>query len=179
MGIRDHADPARPDKLFYLAKDPTLTAPTRGGADDPTIEGASFTVRNPNTSESVTYALPAFDGDIALWQTNTAGSVFRYRNQRAPAGPSAVKRAKIKNGLLKVVLVRDLEGFTLDESQQGVIDTVFTSGSTTWCSHFDAPRRDVGTVSGALGLFIATNAPAPAACDAIGVTAAAVPACGP
>jgi pimeloyl-ACP methyl ester carboxylesterase len=171
LGMKDDPDPSRPDRLVYIAKDDTLPPPTRLGADDPTIQGASFIVRNPVTFESVTYDLPALDDDTVLWKVNRAGTVFRYKNPRAPQGPSAVKTATLKAGILKVKVQQDLQGFSLNESQQQVLETVFVSGSTQWCSRFDAPSRDEG------GVFSANDAPAPAACDTTFPTTTTLPVC--
>lgn len=171
LGMKDDPDPSRADKLVYIAKDDTLPPPTRLGADDPTIQGASFIVRNPVTFESVTYDLPALDDDTVLWKVNRAGTVFRYRNPRAPQGPSAVKTATLKAGMLKVKVQQDLQGFSLNESQQQVLETVFVSGSTQWCSRFDAPTRDEG------GVFSASGAPAPVACDTTFPTTTTLPVC--
>src|SRR5262249_33496752 len=49
-------------------------------------------------SGPVTFSLPR-----NLWHTSRSGTLFKYKNASAPGGPSAVKIAKVKAGLLKVV----------------------------------------------------------------------------
>src|SRR5262245_8377811 len=77
--------------LNALLRD-AVVAPTAGGADDPSIVGASLVVEGGN-GETATLALPA-----ANWSVRGGGTTFVYRNPLAPGGPSAVKRVVLKHG---------------------------------------------------------------------------------
>ena len=132
--------------LVFISRD-VIRAPLPGGADDPTLNGASLQVTS-GSSESAVLDLPA-----GYWLVNRSGTTFRYRNVQAPAGPSVVKIARIKNGSLLKVTAKGT-GITLNEPSQGSMDLVLTSGTRRYCARFggtilrDEPSR-----------FIAKSAP--------------------
>jgi len=132
--------------LAFTSRD-VIRAPVPGGPDDPTANGATLQVTS-GSAETAVFDLPA-----ANWLVNSFGTVFRYKNVLAPAGPSAVKVARIKNGSLLKVTAKGT-GITLDELAQGSIDLVLTSGTRRYCARFggtivrDEPNR-----------FIAKGAP--------------------
>jgi predicted esterase len=80
-------------QLVLLSKDATIS--TTGS--DP-VGGSDSSITFDDGTNSATLALPSGN-----WTANGAGTAFNYRNSSAPAGPSAVKVAKVKPGLLKVV----------------------------------------------------------------------------
>jgi hypothetical protein len=133
--------------LVFISRD-VIRAPLPGGPDDPTANGATLRVTSAS-SESAVFDLPAGN-----WTMNSSGTVFRYKNVQAPAGPSAVKVARIKNGSLIKVTAKGT-GITLDEPSQGSIDLLLTSGTRRYCASFggtilrDEPNR-----------FMAKSAPA-------------------
>src|SRR5688572_2835125 len=134
-----------PGRLVFLSRD-VIRAPLPGGADDPTVHGASLRVTSGN-AETAVFDLPA-----ANWLANGSGTVFSYRNVQAPAGPSAVKVVRVSNGRLIKVTARGT-GISLNEPTQGSMDVVLTSGSDRWCASFGGViLRDEA------GRFIAKNA---------------------
>ncbi len=154
--------PSGSEVLVFISRD-VIRAPLPGGVEDPTMVGATLVVKSGSTSEFATFDLPADH-----WTANSSGTTFRYRNTQAPNGPSAVKMTRIRNGsLLKVSA--EATGITLNESSQGSIDLLLTSGARRFCATFggtiirDMPDR-----------FYAKNAPAPGACPATPTTSSTV-----
>ncbi|HYC53853.1 MAG TPA: hypothetical protein VEL28_02830, partial [Candidatus Binatia bacterium] len=139
--------------LALTASDAAVPAPARGGDEDPTLTGASLTVRNPQTGESSTFILPA-----ALWSASSTGDSYKFKNPQAPAGASPVRAARIKAGSLKVKARST--GITLDEASQGSVALSLASGTLRVCVRFggDVTRDEPGR-------FSARNAPAPQSCD--------------
>jgi hypothetical protein len=80
-------------KVVVISKDASISI----AGSDP-INGADSSVSFDAGGGPVTLTLPK-----ALWSTNGAGTLFKYKNADAPGGPSVVKIAKVKPGLLKVV----------------------------------------------------------------------------
>ena len=80
-------------KFVVLSKDPDISLT----GSNP-IGGASSSITFSDGTTTTTMNLPASN-----WSTNSAGTLFKYKNTLAPDGPSVVKIAKIKSGLLKVV----------------------------------------------------------------------------
>ncbi len=80
-------------KLVLLSKDPTISIM----GSDP-VGGSGSSIAFSDGTNTATLPLPASN-----WTANGAGTLFKYRNASAPSGPSAVKIAKVKPGLLKVV----------------------------------------------------------------------------
>ena len=80
-------------KLVLLSKDPSISIV----GSDP-VGGADSSITFDDGTNSATLSLPASN-----WSTNGSGTLFKYKNTSAPSGPSVVKIAKVKSGLLKVV----------------------------------------------------------------------------
>src|SRR4029450_11460567 len=79
-------------KLIVLSKDPGISIT----GSDPVGSDSSITF--DDGTNTATWDLPAGN-----WTKNSSGTLFKYKNSSAPSGPSAVKIAKLKSGLLKVV----------------------------------------------------------------------------
>jgi acetyl esterase/lipase len=79
-------------KLIVLSKDPGISIT----GSDPVVSDSSITF--DDGTNTATWDLPAGN-----WTKNSSGTLFKYKNSSAPSGPSAVKIAKLKSGLLKVV----------------------------------------------------------------------------
>ena len=80
-------------QLVLLSKDPSISIM----GSDP-VGGSNSSVTFDDGANTATFTLPA-----SHWSTNGSGTIFRYKNTSAPSGPSMVKIAKVKSGLLKVV----------------------------------------------------------------------------
>jgi hypothetical protein len=80
-------------KLVLLSKDPGISIT----GSDP-VGGTDSSITFDDGSGPVTISLPK-----TLWSANGSGTLFKYKNASAPGGPSIVKTAKVKPGLLKVV----------------------------------------------------------------------------
>jgi hypothetical protein len=138
---------ARPQRFVFVTTT-AVTAPTRGGPDDPTVAGAVLQVINPTTQEYANFPLPA-----GSWTANGAGTTYRYRD-RVGAVSSVVLRA----GRRLRVKARSA-GITLNETSQGSLGLNLVSGGQQYCALFGGSiLRDEP------GRFIARGAPAPATC---------------
>ena len=98
-------------KLSLLVKTPLIIAPTSGGSSDPTTTSASLEIRAAS-GETATFSLPASN-----WTKKPDGSLYKFKNKDAPAGPSEVKVTMLKDGSKIKVSARST-GITLDESSQ-------------------------------------------------------------
>src|SRR6185503_12616926 len=89
------------------------------------------------------------------WTANSTGTVYKFKNALAPAGPSPVKAATVKVGKGIKVAAKGLGGLVLDGSQPSVT-VVVTVGSDRYCSRFSAPLKNQ------VGTFLSkTSTPAP------------------
>lgn len=141
-----------------------IVPPARGGADDPTLAGATLYVANASGSgEIVRLALPASGWTAQGSAASPRGFAFRDRTANAPVA--------------QVVLVADrltvsARGagwtYTLDEPQQGRVALRLDLGGSAWCT--DAPARASGNPpstasTDAPGRFTAqAKSPPPAVC---------------
>lgn len=127
-------------KFVVLSKDPAIgitSADPVGGAD------SSITFSDGTTT--ATLNLPA-----SYWSANTAGTLLKYKNTAAPSGPSVVKIAKLKSGLLKVIA----KGVPFPvPTNSRTINVVLSldGGATAYCMTF------TGTGDG--GKFLVKDAP--------------------
>ena len=80
-------------KVVLLSKDASINIT----GSDP-VGGADSSITFDDGANTATLSLPSSN-----WSTNGSGSLFKYKNASAPSGPSIVKIAKVKPGLLKVV----------------------------------------------------------------------------
>ena len=138
------------EKLSFRSSG-SFTIPTPGSPDDPMQAGASLQLLNPNTSESFTFDLPS-----SHWSVSTAGT-YKYRD-KGPVESGKVKVAIISGRTLKVSGQK--VGITLDESSQGELDVVLSSGSFRYCAAF----ADGAVRTDSPGVFSAKGAPPPSAC---------------
>jgi hypothetical protein len=145
-------DDARRHSLALDVRDPVVVAPSPGSDEDPTVTGASITIRNPTTGESATFILPAVG-----WSSSSNGSAYKFRNRQAPGGISAVTGARISNGAIKVRA--RASGITLNEASQGSLSISLASGSLRVCMLFGGE-----VVRDEPGRFQASQAPAPETC---------------
>lgn len=145
--------PSGRERLLFIARSPSLAAPAPGSADDPTQVGATLGIR-AGSGETAVLDLPP-----SLWSRNASGTAYRFRNRTAPAGPSPVRLAMIRDRSGVRVMARTT-GITLDEATQGSIGLLFTTGSLRYCALFDG----ASVMRDAPGVFSARRAPAPASC---------------
>jgi hypothetical protein len=113
-------------KIVLLSKDASISingSDPEGGTEDSSV---SFN----DGSGPVVFSLPATN-----WSTKPSG-LLKYTNVSAPGGPSPVKLAKIKSGLLKVIAKGP---FSLPvPNGQATIDVVLTldGGTNGYCMTF-------------------------------------------
>ena len=81
-------------QFVLLSKDPGISIT----GSDP-VGGSDSSITFDDGANKATLTLPSSN-----WSTNGSGSLFKYKNTSAPGGPSAVKTAIVKPGLLKVVV---------------------------------------------------------------------------
>ena len=80
-------------KVVLLSKDSTISI----NGSDP-VGGSDSSVTFDDGVHTATLSLPSSN-----WSTNGSATKFKYKNSSAPSGPSVVKIAQVKAGLLKVV----------------------------------------------------------------------------
>ena len=141
------------EKLSFRSNG-TFMIPPPGSPDDPTQAGASLQLLNPNTGESFTFDLPS-----SHWSVTPAGTQYKYRDQ-VPVESGKVKVAGI--GTRRLNASGQKVGITLNESSQGELDVVLSSGSFRYCAAF----ADGAVKSDSPGVFSARGAPPPSACPA-------------
>ena len=148
--------------LAWFAKMPPPALP----AASPVAAGATLVVRTA-AGETASFDLPA-----SGWTANASGTSFKYKNALAPAGPSGVKSATVKD--MRVVKVAGKAiGITLDEATQGAVSIALTIGDDVYCSSCTTALRDEP------GRFAAARCPAPADCAVpTTTTSTTLPVCG-
>lgn len=112
-------------KLVLLSKDPGISIV----GSDP-VGGSDSSITFDDGTNAATLSLPTGN-----WSTNGSGSLFKYKNATAPSGPSIVKIAKMKAGLLKVVA----KGVPVPiPNGPGTINVVLSldAGSNVYCLTF-------------------------------------------
>jgi hypothetical protein len=140
--------PSGAKKAVWVTKLPAVVLP----ATNPTVSGATFTVRGVDETQSA--SLPA-----ASWSQNGAGTVYKFVNKDAPGGPSLVKVAIIKTGSVLKVVAKDTL-IALDDAAQGTVAVALTVDSDVYCSECTAPLKDE------VGKYIAKGCAAPIDCSA-------------
>jgi acetyl esterase/lipase len=112
-------------QLVLLSRDPSISI----AGSDP-VGGSDSSITFGDGANTATLALPS-----SHWSTNGSGTVFKYKNTSAPGGPSVVKIAKLKSGLLKVVA----KGLPLPvPNGSGTINVVLSldGGTNAYCMTF-------------------------------------------
>jgi hypothetical protein len=152
--------------LIIKSTDPlTLGSRRSTGATDPSLGGATLTVRNPDSGEVASIALPA-----AYWSSigSSVGSVpgpgkprWSYRDGARAAGPC--KRVTVSDGKgIKITCAGSGIPAFLDEASQGRLEVMLTLGTAqTQCFQFGGDVR-----LDRPGAFVASDAPRPDACPA-------------
>ena len=94
--IEIRRSPSGAEKLIFTSRDPSFLFPAIGGADDPSMAGTTITVVSP-LEAPVTFLVPAGIGNPG-WRVvdRPSGGSLTYRNAAAPAGPSVVRSAKLR-----------------------------------------------------------------------------------
>lgn len=113
-------------KLVLVSRDPSVSI----AGSDPATGAESFIRFSLDGGPPVTFDLPG-----SLWKTNRSGTVLKYKNRSAPAGPSPVKVARVKRGLIRVVA----KGVPFAvPSGAATVDAVLSldSGTTVHCMTF-------------------------------------------
>lgn len=113
-------------KVVLLSKDASISI----AGSDP-LGGADSSISFDDGSGPVTFNLPT-----TLWSTNHSGTSFTYKNEDAPGGPSAVKIAKVKPGVLKVD-VRGLPFAVPNGAARIAVVLSLDGGTNTYCMTFD------------------------------------------
>lgn len=139
-------------KLVLLSKDPNINIM----GSDP-VGGSDSSITFDDGTNAATLSLPA-----SHWSTNGSGSLFKYKNTSAPSGPSAVKIAKVKGGLLKVVA----KGVPVPiPNGSASIDVILSldGGTNTYCMTFTGTGDGATFLvkDSAAGICPATATPTP------------------
>ncbi|HXJ33963.1 MAG TPA: DUF4215 domain-containing protein [Candidatus Eisenbacteria bacterium] len=142
-------------KLVFVSKDPAFLFPAFASGDDPSVVGATLDVISA-AEGAAALAIPAGVGKPG-WETKTTSPAYRFANKTAPAGPSPVRLALLKQGRLLRMVARDV-GLPL-ATAHGAVGIRLTTGTVRSCALFngatirvDLPGRFVasGAISGAL-----------------------------
>jgi outer membrane protein assembly factor BamB len=133
--------------------DPSILPNGPGDDGDPTVAGATLTIRNPVSGEVATVDLPA-SGWRARRSRRPGSGAYAFR------GPGPCRWARLETGVLRVRCAGPV-GFSLNEAAQGRIAIrLDVPGGQRWCAEFGG---SVG--ADRAGSFASTAAPAPPSCD--------------
>jgi outer membrane protein assembly factor BamB len=161
ISVKDKAGDAAKRKVQVQVKDPQFVAGSPGGSFDPRLVGATFTLTNPTTAETMSTTLVATNWKGLGNPPGVTG--YTYTDKKPLEGPC--KSAKLKNGQWQVLCGGDQISFSLDEPSQGSLGAKLTIGTASSCVLFGGTvKKDVQAVGKTLGAFEAQDAPAPAAC---------------
>jgi parallel beta-helix repeat protein len=139
------------ESLAWTSRGDSIAAPVAGGADDPTVVGATLIVIS-GTGDSDTFDLPA-----PMWTASPRAGAFKFR--RSDDAATAVRSATLRDGSLAV---RAQEvGIMLGEPEW--VGMILAIGSSRYCAIFDSGIRRSEP-----GRFEAAGAPPPAACPVAG-----------
>ena len=132
-----------------------------GAANIATMSGTLEIYYNDNPSNKATLQIPA------PWESNN-GKVIKYKNKIAPAGPSPVKVAVVKNGELAKVISKSLGGLTIAAPGPGGMTTVLiinNNGTHRLCTKYNQDDIKVkpGQLKAKNGVPVAC--PAPPSCS--------------
>jgi hypothetical protein len=129
-----HEDAEGGLSLAVTAKDPLLFAPTPGGANDPSLLGATVQIDNPSTGETSSIELAA-----SGW-VSRVGKQSGRRKWKFSAPGSACPRATLNNARRLSIKCKAPLGFSLDEPAQGriVVSLNFALGHRH-CLDFSGP----------------------------------------
>ncbi len=150
------------EKLVFLTKDPGFLFPAIASADDPasgTPGGLTIELFSQNDPATPSLAIPPGLGTPGWKVVDGSVDSYKYTNKSAPAGPSPVKVAILKQGKMIKVIAAET-GLAIVGPQARVAIRI-TAGSQRSCAVFGAGtiKRDLA------GNFLAVRAPAPAVPD--------------
>ena len=155
-GLTLKEDVAKPAKaaLQVTADDDDYVPGAPGEAADPTLHGATLTLRNPTSGENQVIDLPA-----SLW-TGTGGKKgYKYADKQ---GVGPCKSAVLKDGTWSAKCGGTQITYTLNEATQGSLGATLKVGSETSCVLFGGTiSKDIG---GDKSQFQGKKAPAPETC---------------
>jgi acetyl esterase/lipase len=148
-------------KLVLLSTDPSINII----GSDP-LGGSDSSITFDDGTNAATLSLPASN-----WSTNSSGTLFKYKNTSAPSGPSVVKIAKLKSGLLKVIA----KGLPVPvPNGPGTINVVLSldGGTNSYCMTFagtgDGAKFLVKDSAAGICAPTATPTPTPTATPTLG-----------
>lgn len=164
LSIKDkNGDPTKRRIVMRGGRDNTIAVPP-SGAGDPTVMGATVTVKNPTSGETAAFVIPPGSKWRALG--NPPGSLgYKYVDRERDDGPCHLLLAKPGRSL-KAVCNGNFGSipFTLDEPSQGTVTATLEIGNLSpQCLAFgpgvssSTLRKDAGTSNpGPLGSYKAT-----------------------
>jgi hypothetical protein len=150
------------EKLVFLTKDPSFLFPAIASADNPASGapgGMTIELFSQTEPSAPSLAVPPGVGNPG-WKIVDGGvDSYKYTNKSAPAGPSPVKVAILKQGKMIKITAAEM-GLAL-AATQGRVAIRVTTGSLRSCAVFGpgSIKRD------AAGNFMAVRAPVPAITD--------------
>lgn len=125
------------ETLVFVSRDEGFPFPAIGSDDDPMSGnpgGLEVDILSA-TGESVTFSVPGGPGMEDGWQSKAATvSSYRYRNTQAPAGPTPIRLARLKDGKTLKLVARDV-GLAL-AGAQGSVAIRITTGGVRSCALF-------------------------------------------
>jgi cysteine-rich repeat protein len=172
-------------KLVFVTKDPAFLFPAMASADDPSLAGATIDLFAIGEG-AASLAIPPGVGKPG-WLLTTAAPSYRFTNRTAPAGPSPVRTAQLKQHRQLRIVARAVP-LPLAVAE-GAIGIRVTTGTLRSCALFDAAtvRVDVPgrfVAAGALATSLADcsdtalGAPTTTSTTATTTTTTTVPVCG-
>jgi hypothetical protein len=122
------------ERLTFTSKDVHVLFPALGGADDPSVVGATITLVSP-AEVPVTLAIPAGVGNPGWRLTDRTLDRYKFSNGAAPGGPSVVRQVSLRENRGLKIVARET-GLAL-AAAQGSVGIRFTTGSLRSCARFD------------------------------------------
>lgn len=150
------------ESLTFLSKDPAFLFPAIGSADDPATGspgGALLELFSDGDPVVGSLAIPPGVGKPGWKVTDGTVDLYKYSNSSAPAGPTPIKAAILKQGKLVKIVAKDT-GLAL-AGTQGAVTVRLTVGSLRSCARFEG----ASVVRDQPNQFLGKNAPASALTD--------------
>ncbi len=159
LTIKDNVNPLK-KKATFLSKDPSFTL----GTLDPTKQFTFLQLVNPVTFQASTgWSMPP-----TLWIAKKTSFVYKDKllTGCGDAGPCAVYAATLKNGQIKISAKGPGMNYALfNFGTQGQLRANLYVGNTSICTLFPGTLGKLKKDDPVKGVFTATNAEAPSACQ--------------
>ncbi len=162
-----------PEQLVFESKDLALIGPARGGADDPSLAGATIEVFSERDGLAAPILVPpAASAAPALWKSPKPND-YVFTHPGAPAAPSAVRRLDLRSGV-KLRLIANAAPFALD-GETGATVVRVSLGSVRYCARFESSAVRTDKPGRFLAKGSTSETPADCSDEALGISGPILP----